>query len=212
MIRIRPGLVALSFALPFALVGASGCSGADFQVVDDGGGADATADSTASDTAVDTGARDTGAGPDTGPAKDTGAGDTGTGDTGTGDTGSGDTGSGDTGSDDTGPGCPRPVSTAPPLDVSKMGCDMIQAKYVPYVADAKTCVCDADCTKTAARDLCGCNTYVSPANDAYASLDPMAKRFAALSCVILCPKTPCIEPSTPKCIFDTSGSGLGKCN
>lgn len=190
------------WVLGVLLVGAVGCSGADFQVADDSG---AAADSTA-----DTSGRDTSGG-------DTSIGDTGAGDTSSDtqprlDTGVGiDTGVGlDTGLDG-GPACPRPVSTAPPLDVSTMGCDAIQAKYVPYVSDAKACRCDADCSKIVARDLCGCGTNVSPANDAYPSLEPLRKRFSDLACIIICPKIPCLEPPTPKCIFDT-GATLGKCN
>lgn len=222
MARIGAGLVALSTVCgALALVGALGCSGADFQVVDDAGGADAATDSTAGDTGggTDTGPGDTGAGKDSGVGVDTGTGDTGAGDTGAGDTGLGDTGTGDTGPGldtgadvfDGGPACPRPPSTATPLDVSSMNCDAILAKYVPYVAEAKTCFCDADCSKVVARDLCGCGTNASPANDAYRSLEPMRKRFADLSCIISCPKIPCIEPSTGKCIFDTPGAP-GKCN
>jgi hypothetical protein len=193
-----------------------GCSGANFEVpepdtgaVDDVGAKDSTNDTATSDggtvdSTTDTGNADTG-------KVDTGLIDTGLVDTGLIDTGLVDTGLIDTGVLPDAPGdgavCPRPNSTAT-YDPGALDCPSTQTKFVANLEEARSCLCDADCSVTI-KNLCGCDVWVSPANDAYVAASRLKARWDSLTCPINCPAIPCMISSGKVCV--KYGGIMGKC-
>jgi hypothetical protein len=167
-----------------------GCSGGSFDVA--GGGADASVDSSASDTGA--------------PPEDT-ATDTTVPDSPVADAlqpdGPVDGGSVDAA--DTAPLCPQHASTKEWDVTSFSDCGILRMKYVDAVAGAKPCTCDADCSEKIDPNLCGCTTYVSPANDAYPLAIALAARYEKRGCVTTCPAIPCKPVTTSKCVATVTG-------
>jgi hypothetical protein len=204
------GCSGATFDVPEPDTGTTGDVGALDSTTPDGSPQDgATLDSTVTDSgALDGGGVDSGA-PDT--AKDTGPADTGKIDTGPIETGPVDTGLLDTGvlPDALGDGalCPRPNSTAT-YDPSTLDCVAIASKFPPNLEEARTCFCDADCNQSVS-NLCGCEVWVSPANDAYVAVTRMKNKWESLGCTIACPATPCVISPGKVCV--KTGGIMGKC-
>jgi len=142
---------------------------------------------------IDTGhvTKDTGPKPDTGTVIDTGT--------------KPDTGNAmDTSTPESGPACPMPPTTAT-FDASTFTCADLPAKYDGAIAGAKACACDADCSKSVAKNFCGCTTWVNPGTDAYAELGPLHDRWTTLMCRIPCPATPCVITTGAHCLANSTG-------
>jgi hypothetical protein len=185
----------------------SGCSAGDFETAP-GTEDSATADSTSSDSSgadspldstLDDSAADSTSTPDSHPS-DSGAFDSNPVD--------GATDTHEASLPDVAGGCPAPVSMEPPMDVSTMTCEDLEATYPTVVNAAKACGCEADCSQEVPRDFCMCPTIVSPAAPAFPSLAAMRKRWTDLGCTIICPKVACKDPVLTGC-FPSSGGTSG---
>ncbi|MGZ3450841.1 MAG: hypothetical protein ACXVEF_14660 [Polyangiales bacterium] len=198
-----------------------GCSGSAFETAPstddsavDSSVSDSEIDSTVDSTIEDSSTTDTGTAADsstTDTSTDTGSdGDSGTTDSGTdsnlADSGSPtDSGVVEVGLPDVMGGCPAPVSTETPKDVSSMTCDDLKTAYPAAVNSAKACGCEADCSQEVPKDFCNCPTIVSPSAPGYTSLEPMRQRWKDLHCTIICPLIACKTAVLAGC-FPASGS------